>query len=154
MIYDPGTTRSIPMPILYPHPLGETFEERTTTPPPSQAPRKKKVRSKKCEAERRGIEQREDSNKENIEVVLDAIISRFGQSLSHPELLVVTEFICERHRLKVDRAAVRNKRGLIVWCAENITEFLSELNKMTGEKIIDGKLVCYPSYAKPFGTRR
>lgn len=106
---------------------------------------RKRTLSRDAQAESWRITQRERYNRLRISIVLQAIKTQFGQALSHPELLVITQFVCERHGLKIDRDAKRHKRGLVVWCAENLEAFLEALPKVIGEKCIDGQIVPVPA---------
>lgn len=66
---------------------------------------------------------------------IEALIrDKFGQKLSHAELLVVAKFVSDAFRIPIDRDASRRKNSLLAWCAENYTEFTSVLKEINGER--------------------
>ena len=76
---------------------------------------------------------RESRTKELAKVVEASLKTKFGQTLSHAELLVIARFVSKKCGVQIDRDATRRKSALLAWCAENIDDFLPVLAKTTGK---------------------
>lgn len=86
----------------------------------------------RCQEEKDRTEVRAKKNNQSIQRIQEAIQSKFGQTLTHPELLTIARFVSEKYDIRIDRDAIRRKNGLLSWCSENMTEFLEVLSKTTG----------------------
>lgn len=77
-------------------------------------------------------EKRARENSGRIQTVQNKILHRFGQSLTQAELLTIARFVSDKYHIKIDRDAIRRKKGLLAWCSENMDQFLDVLSQTTG----------------------
>lgn len=103
--------------------------------------KRKGQRSMKCELENGRVEERLRRKHILAEMVTNILCERFGQELSHPELMVIADFICSHFGLQLDRDAMRRKKALLAWCAEHFTEFTHVIACTVGERAENGKII-------------
>lgn len=72
-----------------------------------------------------------DETVSNVETL---ITDKFGQQLTHAELLTIAKFVSDEFQINIDRDATRKKSALLKWCALNYTEFTAVLQKISGER--------------------
>ena len=76
---------------------------------------------------------RESRSRECVKIIEASVKQKFGQGLSHPELLVIARFVSQQNGNPIDRDATRRKASLLSWCAENMEDFLSVLAQTSGK---------------------
>ena len=126
-----------------PPPETATPEESHAPPaPPPPMPQKPdsvtawkpmKAQSRKGVAENKRLIFRSATVRAEIQTVEETILRKFGQPLSHRELLTICAFVADELGETIDRDATRRKIGLLSWCAERLDVFMKVLLSVRGE---------------------
>ncbi|EAX85371.1 hypothetical protein TVAG_151160 [Trichomonas vaginalis G3] len=98
---------------------------------------KHRKRTPQCQRDYEKIQRRIKFNGEKVEYVASYIDRYFGSHVTSMMLISIANVIIEKHKIKLDRLARRNRSALLCWFTENwdiIHPYLKEKKSKSGDK--------------------